>query len=164
MSAMLQPEWRLVPMAAEHLRAVSILEREAYEFPWSEAIFADCLAAGYSAWVWQDSTDRVVGYALMTMAVGEAHLLNLCVDPGWRRVGLARGMLEHLLRIAQAGGTEILLLEVRVSNFAARHLYDAYGFREIGLRKGYYPSADGREDAIVLARTFGDGPSWPIPA
>lgn len=154
MSAQLQPDWRLRAMYSAHLAQVAALEGRAYDHPWSERIFADCLRAGYSAWVWVDQDDTVVAHAVMTLAVGEAHLLNLCVDPAWRRLGLARGMLEHLIAVARAADSTLMLLEVRVSNLAAQKLYNAYGFREIGRRKAYYPAREGREDAIVLARDF----------
>lgn len=143
--------WQLRPMNSALIEQVAQLETRAYEFPWSANSFVDCLNAGYAAWVWI-CDDRVLAYGVMMMGAGEAHLLNLCVDPEWRRVGLARSLLDHLLRIAGAAECERMFLEVRLSNLAAQQLYDTYGFSVVGRRKGYYPAAAGREDAIVMVR------------
>lgn len=147
-------QWQLRPMQDAHLPAVMAVERRAYPFPWTEGIFRDCLRAGYSAWVLTDAAApaaEIFGYALMTMAVDEAHILNLCVDPEQQRQGLGEFMLQHLLRLARAANATIALLEVRKSNDAAQRLYERLGFERLGLRKGYYPAAEGRrEDALVL--------------
>ena len=126
------------------------IERRAYPFPWSEGIFRDCLKAGYSGWVLTEEPGLVVGYALMSMAVDEAHVLNLCIDPDYQQQGLGRMLLDHMIRLARAANATIVLLEVRRSNKAAIHLYESHGFQRLGLRKGYYPAAAGREDALVL--------------
>ncbi|MDI3258256.1 MAG: ribosomal protein S18-alanine N-acetyltransferase [Sinobacteraceae bacterium] len=150
MSAQPQPSHRLLPMNAGHLPQVLAIERQAYAFPWTEGIFRDCLRAGYSGWVLCDENDTVLGYALMSLAVDEAHVLNLCVDPACQRQGLGRFMLEHLMKLARASNATIVLLEVRKSNKAAIRLYESCGFQRIGLRRGYYPAEGGREDALVL--------------
>lgn len=151
MSAQPESFWRLAVLTEAQLPAVLDIEQRAYTFPWTEGIFRDCLKAGYSSWIVQDRSGCMLAYALMTMAVGEAHILNLAVDPMLRRQGLARFLLTHLLRIARAAHTTVVLLEVRRSNKAAIQLYQGFGFRHIGTRKNYYPSHDQREDAFVLA-------------
>lgn len=143
--------WRLAPMHDSHLPEVLQVEGLAYAFPWTEGIFRDCLKAGYSSWIVRDPEDALRGYALMTMAVGEAHILNLAVDPQCRRQGLGRFLLTHLLTVAGAAHSTIVLLEVRRSNKAAIRLYQSAGFRHIGTRRGYYPGHEQREDAFVLA-------------
>ncbi|HEX4894874.1 MAG TPA: ribosomal protein S18-alanine N-acetyltransferase [Solimonas sp.] len=150
MSAQLQEAWRLQAMDATQLAQVMAIEREAYAFPWTEGIFADCLRVGYSAWVVSDGEGQLLAYAVMSLAAGEAHILNLCVAPAHQRRGLARFLMKHLLMMARAGGASLMLLEVRRSNDAGRALYAGFGFRELGLRKAYYPAHDGREDAFVL--------------
>lgn len=154
-SAMLEPAWRLAPMHASMLPQILDIERRAYAFPWSEGIFADCIKSGYSGWTVQDRAGAVLAYAVMSMAVGEAHVLNLAVDPILRRQGLARFLLAHLLQVARAANTTIVLLEVRRSNKAAIRLYQGFGFQQIGTRRGYYPGHDAREDAFVLALDLG---------
>lgn len=151
MSAQPETFWRLAVLTEAQLAEVLDIERRAYPFPWTEGIFRDCLRAGYSSWLVLDPGGRVLAYALMTMAVGEAHVLNLAVDPMLRRQGLGRFMLAHLLQVARAANATVVLLEVRRSNKAAIRLYQAFGFRHIGTRKNYYPGHEQREDAFVLA-------------
>ena len=111
-------------MHFSHLPQVLEIERRAYPFPWSEGIFRDCLKAGYSGWILADEHGVIGGYALMSMAVDEAHVLNLCIDLPAQRQGLGRRLLQHMIRLAQAANATIVLLEVRKSNKAAIHLYE----------------------------------------
>lgn len=142
---------RLRAMGLEDVPFVMQVERLAYEFPWTEGIFRDCLRAGYSCRVLEDR-GRVVGHGVMAVAAAECHLLNVCIHPRYQRRGLGRQLLNHLLDVARKGHAQIALLEVRRSNKAAYALYNELGFNEIGLRKNYYPARRGREDAFVLAR------------
>lgn len=137
-------------MSVQQLAEVLVVERRAYEFPWTESILKDCLKAGYSAWVLVGHDGMLAGHALMSMAVDEAHVLNLCVDPLQQRQGLGLMLLNHLMKLARAAQASIVLLEVRKSNKAALWLYESVGFQRIGVRKAYYPAHDGREDALVL--------------
>ena len=150
MSAQPQELWQLAPMQRAQLPLVMDVEKRAYEFPWTEGIFTDCLKVGYSAWVVQSPAGDVLAYSVMSMAVGEAHLLNLCVAPEYQGQGLARFLLTHLLSIARAAHMTQMLLEGRKSNKPALGLYESVGFEKLGLRKGYYPAHGGREDAWVL--------------
>ncbi len=150
MSAQLQPQWRLLPMHPAHLPQVLEIEVRAYPFPWTEGILKDCLKAGYSSWVVTNTLGEVLAYSFMSMAVGEAHILNICVDPRQQRQGLGLFLMQHLTTLARAANCTIVLLEVRKSNKGAFKLYDSLGFQRLGVRKNYYPAHDGREDAIVL--------------
>lgn len=132
------------------LAVVHMIEARAYEFPWTIGIFRDCLRADYPAWVLH-SNERVVGYFLMSIAAGEAHVLNVCVAPEMQGHGLGRRLLHALLQIARGRGVARVFLEVRPSNTAAIALYHNEGFNEIGRRPRYYPARDGREDALVMA-------------
>ena len=162
MSAALSEETpRIRRMTADDLDTVIEIERRAYPFPWTPGIFRDCLRVGYGAWVCLLG-ERIVGYALMSSGGGEAHLLNLCVDPDYQRRGLGRLLLEHVLRQAGRTGADQIFLEVRPSNVAARQLYHAMGFIEVGRRKGYYPAERGREDALVLARYIPHDEDWEV--
>jgi ribosomal-protein-alanine N-acetyltransferase len=147
-----QPErlWNLRPMGEAQLARIIDIERRAYPFPWTEGIFRDCLKVGYSAWVVSSADDEILAYGLMSMAVGEAHILNLCVEPACQRQGLGKFLLTHLQRLARAANMELLLLEVRTSNTAAIALYLGMGFSKLGVRKGYYPAREGSEDALLL--------------
>lgn len=145
------PVFLVREMREEDLDTVMAIERRAYEFPWTEGIFRDCLRLGYVCHVLQ-ADEGLLGYGVMSVAVGECHLLNLCISPGYQRRGLGRWLLHHLLREARAQKASVALLEVRVSNRAAYALYQRTGFDEIGMRKDYYPARRGREDALILAR------------
>jgi ribosomal-protein-alanine N-acetyltransferase len=139
----------LRPMLPADMDGVLRIEKSAYEFPWSRAIFSDCLIAGYFARV-LDTGDDIAGYAILSTAADEAHILNLCVDSAHRRGGLGRQLLTCLLDYANDTHLERLFLEVRPSNTGAIALYVQAGFKRLGLRKSYYRRAGGREDALVL--------------
>jgi len=141
------------PMQEADLPEIIEIERQSYPHPWTQIIFGDCLHAGYSSWVCGRS-DMIEAYGILSAAAGEAHLLNICVRKESRQQGIGRKMLRHLVAIARRHDTEIVFLEVRPSNVAARTLYEDEGFNELGNRRDYYPAGDGREDALILARTL----------
>ncbi|HTY48682.1 MAG TPA: ribosomal protein S18-alanine N-acetyltransferase [Steroidobacteraceae bacterium] len=140
--------WGFRPMTEADVPAVVRIERAAYQFPWSEGIFRDCLRVGYQCCL--AVQDATVGYAVMSACAGEAHILNLCVQESARNRGLGRALLTHMLRSAAAAGMTDAFLEVRPSNAIAARLYRSVGFEQIGTRRGYYQAAGGREDAAVL--------------
>jgi len=147
------PRLQLAPMQKSDVVEVVRLESRCYEFPWTESIFLDCLGVGYCCWTCR-LNGKLVGYGIMSVAVGEAHILNICVDSEFRDQGLGRRMLERLLNLARKHQADTVFLEVRESNMAAQCLYQSLGFNEVGLRRGYYPAGKGRENAIVLALTL----------
>lgn len=138
-------------MRRRDLDAVLAIEVGAYSHPWSARIFADCLRVGYRAWVIQRDEGPVAGYVLASIAVGEAHLLNLCVAENQRGQRLAERLLDVVIAQARAEGAGTVMLEVRPSNRAARRLYRRYGFVHHGTRPGYYPGEQAREDAYLMA-------------
>jgi ribosomal-protein-alanine N-acetyltransferase len=137
-------------MREQDLPAVLEVERAAYEFPWTLGIFRDCLTFGYTCRVYQNARG-LIGHGIMSVGAGECHMLNICVHPAYQRRGLGVHMVRHLMDLARAQKARSALLEVRSSNFAAYQLYTQIGFNEIGIRKGYYPAHNGREDAVILA-------------
>jgi ribosomal-protein-alanine N-acetyltransferase len=138
-------------MQLEDLPAVMAIERAAYAYCWSEGNFRDCLDAAYEMVVCELER-HIIGYGVMAVAADEAHILNLCIDPGRQSSGHGRRLLEYLLSIDEQQHASTIFLEVRASNKRARALYHSAGFNEIGFRSGYYPADNGREDAIVFAR------------
>lgn len=154
MSAVIkEAELDLRPMREDDLDFVMEIENKAYEYPWTKAIFNDCLQVGYCCWVIERG-DTLLAYGVMSVAVGESHLLNLCVNPDYQSTGLGKMLLSHLLDIAVERYANMTFLEVRPSNFSAIKLYLENGFDEIGVRRNYYPAKMGqREDALILART-----------
>jgi ribosomal-protein-alanine N-acetyltransferase len=138
------------PMQEADVAAVMDIERRAYQFHWTEGIFRDCLRVGYGCWV-MELDSNIAGYGVMSLVVGEAHLLNICVAPEWQRQGYGRLLLDHFLELARERGASQMFLEVRLSNRIALTLYRKHGFAEVGMRKNYYPGPKGREDALILA-------------
>ena len=137
-------------MREADLDAVLAIEVRAYPFPWTRGIFRDCLLADYPAWVLEQD-GRIIGYGVLSLAVDEAHVLNVCAAPEVQGRGHGRRLLRSLLKIASARGAQRVFLEVRPSNTHAIALYHDEGFNEIGRRPRYYPAKDGREDALVMA-------------
>ena len=133
------------------LKQVIAVEKKAYPHPWTLGIFRDCLRVGHNAWV-MTLDSEVIAYAIVMLSPGEAHILNICVDPDYQAKGLGRFLLRHLIKKTNQTDIDMVLLEVRRSNTNAKLLYQSEGFHELGVRKAYYPAADGREDAIILAR------------
>jgi ribosomal-protein-alanine N-acetyltransferase len=150
MSAVLRPDASLRLMNEDDLDEVLEIERGIYEFPWTWGNFSDSMHAGYSCWTYREA-DELVAYCIIMAVTDEAHLLNLSVSAQYHRQGYGRMMLAHVLEVARQHRARLLFLEVRPSNTAARELYAASGFRQIGTRRDYYPAGTGREDALVLA-------------
>ena len=133
------------------MEEVLAIENLNYEFPWSAGVFNDCFSTmTYTCWVCIDANDRVVGYAIISAIVGEAHIMNISVSPEFQGRGVGRRLLNHLIESVRYRAEKVFL-EVRPSNPSAIHLYRSSGFKEIGVRKAYYPAKNGREDAIMFA-------------
>jgi ribosomal-protein-alanine N-acetyltransferase len=142
-------------MRQSDIPKVADIERGTYDFPWSSGIFRDCLLAGYTSVVLErDKT--LIGYGIMSVAAGEAHLLNICIKQDWRRQGIGKMLLQYLLERARRFSADRLFLEVRPSNEPALGLYEKMGFRILGVREGYYKARQGNEDAVVLVYHFGN--------
>ncbi|WP_018606983.1 ribosomal protein S18-alanine N-acetyltransferase [Uliginosibacterium gangwonense] len=137
------------PMREDDLLWVAEQEREIYPFPWSLNNFRDALSAGYSSWVMRCGAETI-GYAVLMLVINEAHLLNISILPQWQKQGQGDCLLAHLKKVAVQNGAASMFLEVRPSNVHALDFYRRRGFEQIGLRKGYYPAAQGREDALVM--------------
>ena len=138
-------------MSTLDLNNVIAVEKKAYPYPWTLGIFRDCLRVGYNAFV-MTVDKNVIGYGIIMLSPGEAHILNLCVDPDYQGKGLGRYLLNHLVKKSNQTDVDMVLLEVRRSNENAQRLYESEGFHELGVRKAYYPANNGREDAIILAK------------
>jgi [ribosomal protein S18]-alanine N-acetyltransferase len=150
---LLAPEVAIRAMRSNDIADVVAIERASYQFPWSEGIFRDCLRVGYVCRVVTVSR-QVMGYGVMSLGAGEAHILNLCVGEAFRCRGVGRRLLDSLIERAATAGMADAFLEVRPSNTAAIRLYLALGFEQAGMRRGYYQAANGREDAAVLRRAL----------
>ena len=150
MSAVLREAPRFEPMRESELPSVLEVENAIYEHPWTRGNFADSLRAGYQCWTYRLGT-RLLGYFVLIVAAGEAHLLNLSVAAESQRRGTGAALLAECIRIARGLGARNVYLEVRPTNRTAQALYARFGFRHVALRRGYYPAGTDREDALVFA-------------
>ena len=150
MNARVEPMPVLRRMRADDVERVMVVEVGAYPFPWTDGIFRDCIRVGYGCWV-LELEGALVGHAVLAMAAGEAHLLNLTVEAGRQGQGLGRFLLRQIVERARSGAADTLFLEARPSNLAALHLYRSEGFEPVGTRPRYYPGDHEREDAWVFS-------------
>ncbi|WP_297205985.1 ribosomal protein S18-alanine N-acetyltransferase [uncultured Pluralibacter sp.] len=126
------------------------IETRAHAFPWSEKTFASNQGERYLNL--QLAVDgEMAAFAITQIVLDEATLFNIAVDPAHQRRGLGRELLEAVIDAVEKRGVATLWLEVRASNAAAIALYESLGFNEATVRRNYYPTADGHEDAIVMA-------------
>jgi len=130
---------------------VMLVENQVYEFPWTSNIFADCIRVGYECWL-ASIEDNIIAHAVISIAAGESHILNISIHPAHQNKGIGKQFIEFLVDIARRGKASVIMLEVRPSNLRAINCYNAAGFNEIGCRKNYYPAANGKEDALLFAR------------
>jgi ribosomal-protein-alanine N-acetyltransferase len=135
-----------VTLTADYLPAVSKIERASFTDPWPESAFLNLMIQSRTNWV-ALAEDEVAGYLVTQWVLDEIHILNLAVATSFRKRGIARQFLEFLVSRAKKRNVRDLYLEVRISNEAAKALYDAFGFSQLSTRRSYYP--DG-EDALVL--------------
>jgi ribosomal-protein-alanine N-acetyltransferase len=129
------------------------IETVSFPAPWGRASFERELSAKTSRSLvikkrQQEERDKVVAYLCFRLLEDEMHIMNLAVDPAYRRCGVATFLLEYGLRLAKGCGSKIAFLEVRASNHAAIKLYTKIGFCEAGRRRKYY--SETREDAVVM--------------
>lgn len=150
MSAVLKDVPCLERMVESDLDEVAGVESAVYSHPWTRANFSDSLRAGYQCFTCRVG-GALAGYFVLLLAAGEAHLLNLSVAADWQRRGHGTALLGETIELARHCGAKRLFLEVRPSNLAAHGLYSRFGFRQLAVRRDYYPAHGGREDALVLA-------------
>ena len=144
-------EARFEPLTEARLDEVIAIEDLAYEHPWTRGNFIDSLRSGYQAQL-LGAGDTVLGYFIAMKGVDEVHLLNLTVAPAYQGQGWGRVLLDGLALWSRSQGAQWLWLEVRASNERAQRIYERYGYRRVGERKGYYPAAGRqREDAVVMS-------------
>ena len=144
----------LRPMKVTDLPELMVGEIAAYSFPWTNKNFEDCLSnKAYSCFVFEKN-GVLCGHVVISIVLKEAHLLNICLYPEYQNQGWGRKLLFEVETIAKHLGAETCFLEVRPSNKSGLHLYQSESYNEIGVRKKYYPDNNGREDAIVMAKTL----------
>ena len=142
-------EVHISPMRRRHLRSVLRIEAQVYPTPWTHGLFVSELALRSSRVYMVGRVGReVIAYAGLMMSLTDGHITTIAVDPEWQRQGVATRMLVTLAQEAIARGATALTLEVRLSHQGAQRLYQRFGFKAVGVRKGYY--ADTGEDALIM--------------
>ncbi len=139
-------------MTEADLDAVARIENEVHAHPWTRRNFSDALHSKYECKVYASEAGEMLGYAVLMLAVDEAELLDIAIAMQHQHRGLGRRLLEEMIALARRADMRRMVLEVRTSNAAAIGLYRKAGFADIGLRRDYYPAANGREDAILMGR------------
>ncbi|HEY0666434.1 MAG TPA: ribosomal protein S18-alanine N-acetyltransferase [Gallionella sp.] len=137
-------------MTPDDVDAVLAIEKAVQAYPWSRGNFADALGSGYLCSV-DEQDGEIRAYAILMPLPDEAELLNIGVAEAHQRKGLGRAMLVGMLDAARRKGMRCVFLEVRATNAPALALYRSAGFLQIGLRRDYYRSGDGAEDAVTMA-------------
>ena len=137
------------PMVMTDVDGVMAVEHDSFLTPWSRSAFEEELAQNRLArYIVAVENDEIVGYAGTWLVINEAHVTNVAVSGQRRREGIGRLLMQKLMELARDNDMESMTLEVRVSNAAARHLYEQLGFVEAGIRKNYY--SETKEDALIL--------------
>lgn len=139
----------IIPMNESHVAAVAALEKANFSEPWSENSVRGELTNKLALWLVAVEDGNVLGYVGSQTVLEEADMMNIAVDETCRRRGIARALVEELIRRLPA---HCLTLEVRSSNVPAISLYESMGFEKIGLRKNYYRKP--KEDALILRKEW----------
>lgn len=139
-------------MNKDHVPQIAQLEAQCFSDPWSEKSIASELENPLSLWLVAEENGQVFGYVGSQTVLDESDMMNVAVDPRFRRQGIARALIETLIAELAKMGSRCLRLEVRVSNENARALYARMGFQQLGLRKNYYHNP--KEDALILGKEW----------
>jgi ribosomal-protein-alanine N-acetyltransferase len=144
-------EIRVQPMTVSHVGEILEIEKDLFPTPWTRRMFEEEITRGAPATyaVVATLSNDVVGYAIAWFILDEVHLVNIAVHTDWQKRGVGTFLLNHVIDGAKAAEAVIITLEVRRSNAIAQAFYHSFGFKEIGVRQGYY--SDNREDAVLMA-------------
>ena len=155
------PSLTLDRMRPEDLDEVLTIERASFSMPWSRGAFLYEMQQNRVArcWVMRQDDGRVIAYLCLWEVADEMHVTNVAVRPDARRQGIARSLLGTVLEDARNRRFKMVVLEVRPSNHHALSLYESFGFRVVGRRRGYY--YDTGEDALVMEIPLGALPATP---
>ncbi len=149
-------------MQISDLDQIMINEVLSYQFPWRRVHFEDCIKANYLTYV-LETNKTIIGHAVTSIGADECHILNISIIPEAQQQGWGSLLLKKLHADAEKQRVTAIFLEVRPTNQAGIALYRSAGFIEVGKRKHYYPSENGREDALVLKKTLHESATIPTP-
>lgn len=142
-------EYHVRQLTEADLAQVCSIEKRAYTIAWTDKIHAECVESGYPSLVLEQG-GAIVGYVIFNYLYDECHLMNIVTDPNFQGLGVATRLIKAMYDNAKKSGMVKVILEVRASNKIAIEFYHKQGFAEIGLRKNYYKTTDGQEDALVM--------------
>ena len=143
------------PMEKGDIPVIMKIELLAYPQPWEMQVMEKCLQTTHYHCYVLEVSGKIEGYLFMSVVVGEMHILNICISPDIQGKGWGRELLHRTFDLAaHQYQANMCFLEVRPSNTSALALYESEGFNEIGMRKNYYPTSNGREDALVMAKSI----------
>lgn len=146
-----------VPLSKHNYQAAFELQCTCHSYPWSEAVFSDSLSLPYFAF--QLYIDRqLVGYCIGLVVLDEATLMDIGVCEAQRGKGIGEKLLQHFHLLCSKKNVTEIWLEVRLSNQAAIRLYNKNGYEMIEVRKNYYPSKGGRENAMIMKSVLPKSP------
>jgi len=141
-------------MEKTDLESVVRIEQDCQSHPWSILQFQEGIKAGHQCWVAIkefEGSEILVGFVIVSTVLDECSLLNISVRPAYQRQGIGRQLLEYVIERARSNDVVKIFLEVRAANASAIALYETSGFRQIAIRRDYYPAYTGREDGLVYS-------------
>jgi len=136
-------------MGFADITSVTHIENKSHSHPWSEKLFLSNFGQRYFNHILLQD-EQVIGYFVASAVAGEVTLMNIAISPEKQGQGAGKLLLQFLLDFSRENAEQEVWLEVRASNQSAIHLYQKLGFVEVDIRKAYYPSENGREDAIIM--------------
>ena len=142
----------IVPMENHHVMQVAALEKQCFSDPWSENSVASELNNPLSLWLVAVDDENLAGYVGSQTVMNETDMMNIAVDEGYRRQGIAQLLVEALVERLKKMDSRCLTLEVRISNAPAIALYEKLGFEQVGKRPNYYRNP--KEDALILRKEW----------
>ena len=143
---------RIEKMTADHVPQIARIEKLCFNDAWSEKSIASELHNDLAYWLVALEGERVAGYVGSQTVMGWTDMMNVAVDPDFRRQGIGEALVEQLTADLKTMGSQCLTLEVRQSNTPAIALYEKLGFVQVGLRKNYYRNP--RENALILRKEW----------
>lgn len=139
-------------MNESHVPQVAALEKICFSNPWSEKSVGEELKNPLSLWLVAAEGEKVLGYVGSQTVMGETDMMNVAVDPAFRRNHLGKQLILSLVDALREQGSHSLTLEVRASNAPAIALYETLGFTQAGRRPNYYRNP--KEDALILRKEW----------
>lgn len=130
-------------------RLADIAEK-AMPFPWTLRVFQDCLKMNYVGWVIEEER-KIIGFSIILVQSEQVEIINIALLPEFQKKGGGRQLLNEILNYCKECEIPKINLEVRKSNRSAIAFYRKFGFKEDGIRKNYYPLAEGREDGLLFS-------------